>query len=89
LESSYFCYLGAHAKIWNPTTIPSEVLATAVTRKQEEQEKKKKNMQNSGLRLSDTVCTAPLGPICKIVAYGCQTPSAQRRSDQNNAEFTV
>jgi hypothetical protein len=21
--------------------------------------------------------------ICKIVAYGCQTPSAQRRSDQN------
>jgi hypothetical protein len=21
------------------------------------------NMQNSGLRLSDTVCTAPLGPI--------------------------
>ena len=27
-------------------------------------------MQNSGLRLSDTVCTVPLGPkICKIVAY--------------------
>ena len=24
--------------------------------------KKRKNMQNSGLRLSDTVCTAPLGP---------------------------
>jgi hypothetical protein len=23
------------------------------------------------------------GKICKIVAYGCQTPSAQRRSDQN------
>ena len=22
------------------------------------------------------------GKICKIVAYGCQTPSAQRRSDQ-------
>jgi hypothetical protein len=22
--------------------------------------------------------------ICKIVAYGCQTPSAQRRSDQNS-----
>jgi hypothetical protein len=21
--------------------------------------------------------------LCKIVAYGCQTPSAQRRSDQN------
>jgi hypothetical protein len=30
------------------------------TRKQEEE--KRKNMQNSGLRLSDTVCTAPLGP---------------------------
>jgi hypothetical protein len=29
------------------------------TRKQEE----KKNMQNSGLRLSDTVCTAPLAPM--------------------------
>jgi hypothetical protein len=26
------------------------------------EKKKKKNMQNSGLRLSDTVCTAPLGP---------------------------
>ena len=26
----------------------------------------KKNMQNSGLRLSDTVCTAPLGPIVQI-----------------------
>jgi hypothetical protein len=25
-------------------------------------EKKKKNMENSGLRLSDTVCTATLGP---------------------------
>ena len=59
LESSYFCYLGAHAKIWNPTTTPSGVLATAVTRKQQE---KKKNMENSGLRLSDTVCTAPLVP---------------------------
>jgi hypothetical protein len=31
---------------------------TTRRRKQE-----KKNMQNSGLRLSDTVCTAPLGPI--------------------------
>jgi hypothetical protein len=41
LESSYFCYLGAHAKIWNPTTTPSGVLAKAVTRKQEQE---KKNM---------------------------------------------
>jgi hypothetical protein len=38
LESSYFCYLGAHAKIWNPTTTPFGVLATAVTRKQQEEE---------------------------------------------------
>jgi hypothetical protein len=30
-SASYFCYLGAHAKIWNPTTTPSGVLATAVT----------------------------------------------------------
>jgi hypothetical protein len=39
LESSYFCYLGAHAKIWNPTTTPSGVLATAVTRKEKRKEK--------------------------------------------------
>jgi hypothetical protein len=25
--------------------------------------------------------------ICKIVAYGCQTPSAQRRSDQFNSQI--
>jgi hypothetical protein len=43
LESSYFCYLGAHAKIWNPTTTPSGVLATAVRKQQEEENKKKKN----------------------------------------------
>jgi hypothetical protein len=42
LKSFYFCYLGTHAKIWNPTTTPSGVLATAVTRKQQEEEKKKK-----------------------------------------------
>jgi hypothetical protein len=39
LESSYFCYLGAHAKIWNPTITPSGVLATAVTRRKQEKEK--------------------------------------------------
>ena len=61
LESSFFRYLGAHAKIWNPTTTPYGCLAMAATRKEEK--KKKKNMQNSGLRLSDTVCTAPRGPI--------------------------
>ena len=27
--------------------------------------------------------------ICKIVAYGCQTPSAQRRSDQNNGHLRL
>ena len=35
LESSYFCYLGAHAKIWNTTTTPSGVLATAATTRKE------------------------------------------------------
>jgi hypothetical protein len=41
LESSYFCYLGAHAKIWNPTTNPSGVFATAVTTTRRKQEEKK------------------------------------------------
>jgi hypothetical protein len=62
LESSYFCYLGAHAKIWNPTITPSGVLATAVTRRTRRTRDEK---------------------IWKIVAYGCQTLSAQRRSDQD------
>jgi hypothetical protein len=62
LESSYFCYLGAHAKIWNPTTTPSGVLATAATTRKKKINKEKNKMQNSGLRLSDTVCTATLGP---------------------------
>jgi hypothetical protein len=56
LESSYFCYLGAHAKFQIPMICRYWGLATA-TRK----EKRK---------------------ICKIMAYGCQKPSAQRRSDQ-------
>jgi hypothetical protein len=42
LESSYFCYLGAHAKIWNPTTTPSGVLATAVTTRKQEKKRRKK-----------------------------------------------
>ena len=33
LESSYFCYLGAHAKIWNPTTTPSVVLNNGIKNK--------------------------------------------------------
>ena len=65
LESSYFCYLGAHAKFQIPTICPYWGLATAGTRK-EQQEKKRKNIKNSGLRRFDeTVCTAPLGPISK------------------------
>jgi hypothetical protein len=32
-------YLGAHAKIWNPTTTPSGVLATAVTTRKKKKEK--------------------------------------------------
>ena len=32
--------------------------------------KKKENMQNSGLRLSDTVCTAPLGPKLVYTTIG-------------------
>ena len=55
----YYFFLGAHAKIWNNTTTPSVVLVTAVPRKEKKVEK---CMQNNGLRLSDTVCTAPLGP---------------------------
>ena len=31
LESSFFCYLGAHAKILNPTTIPAGVKASRLT----------------------------------------------------------
>jgi hypothetical protein len=27
--------------------------------------------------------------ICKIVAYGCQTPSAQRRSDQKISQVVT
>jgi hypothetical protein len=41
--------------------------------------KKKKNMQNSGLRLSDTVCTATLGPIyLMLYSYHTQVPSHSR-----------
>jgi hypothetical protein len=36
LQNGQNCYLGAHAKIWNPMTTPSGVLATAVTRKEKE-----------------------------------------------------
>ena len=38
LESSYLCYLGAHAKIQNPTIPPSMVLSRA----REERERREK-----------------------------------------------
>jgi hypothetical protein len=43
LESSYLCYLRAHAKFQIPTICPYWGLATAATttRKQQEQEKEK------------------------------------------------
>ena len=34
-----------------------------VWQRRQEEEQEKENMKNSGLRLSDTVCTVPLGPI--------------------------
>ena len=53
LESSYFCYLGAHAKFQIHTICPYWGLATAGTRKQQQENnnnKKRKNIKNSGLR---------------------------------------
>jgi hypothetical protein len=76
LESSYFCYLGAHAKFQIPTICPYWGLAT---KKQEE--KKEKNMQNSDLRLSDTVCTAPLGPIAQ---FQLKLPTGAEPGKNNN-----
>jgi hypothetical protein len=42
LESYYFCYLGAHAKFQNPTTIPSGRMSHEPGEKREEREKRKK-----------------------------------------------
>ena len=53
LESSYFCYLGAHAKIQNPSCLLSGRKATAFERE------KKNNAKYYGHYV---VCTAPLGP---------------------------
>ena len=38
LESSSFCYLGAHAKIHNPSCLPSGRKAMASERKKEEEQ---------------------------------------------------
>ena len=58
-----FCYLGAHAKIWNPMTTPAGVLAFAVTRKQEEEEEEKENLQHGrGNRRSISAPTHGFGP---------------------------
>ena len=54
LESSSFCYLGAHAKIQNPSSLLSGRKATAFERK------RKNNAKYYGHYV---VCTAPLGPI--------------------------
>ena len=40
LESSSFCYLGAHAKIWNPTTTSSGVLNNGIKKSRTTREKK-------------------------------------------------
>ena len=57
LESSYFCYLGAHAKIQNPSSLLSGRKATA-------SERREKNAKYYGHYV---VCTAPLGPKVKTV----------------------
>jgi hypothetical protein len=40
LESSYFCYLGAHAKLENPKTIPSGRISNEPVEKKKKREKK-------------------------------------------------
>ena len=40
LESSYFCYLGAHAKIQNPSCLLSGRKATAFEEEEEEERRK-------------------------------------------------
>ena len=52
LESSYFCYLGAHAKIQNPSCLLSGRKATTSERE-----------NNAKYYGHYVVCTAPLGPI--------------------------
>jgi hypothetical protein len=44
LQIFFYYYVGAHAKFWNPMTIPSGVLTTVVRRK-EKRKQEKKNMQ--------------------------------------------
>ena len=45
LESSYFCYLGAHAKFWNPTTTPS----VRISNEPEEEERGKKEREENSI----------------------------------------
>ena len=58
-----FClyYFGGHTKFQFPTICPYWVLSTVATTTRKEKNKEK-NTKNSGLRLSDTVCTATLRP---------------------------
>ena len=56
LESSSFCYLGAHAKIQNPSYLLSGRKATAF------EEERRREKRNNGKYYSHYVCTVPLGP---------------------------
>ena len=62
LESSYLCYLGAHAKIQNPTTIPSGVKGRRVPPTTTTTTRCGKISKIVAYGCFDTVCTAPLGP---------------------------
>ena len=48
LESSFLCYLGAHAKIWINTTNPYGILTTVSRKNQQEINKKRLITKNSG-----------------------------------------
>ena len=56
LESSYFCYLGAHVKFHNPSCLLSGRKVTT----SEEEERKRNNGKYYGHYVG--ACTAPLGP---------------------------
>ena len=45
LKSSYFCYLGAHAKFQIPTICPYWGLATAATTRRKEEEENLKKLK--------------------------------------------
>ena len=65
LEYSYFCYLGTHAKIFNPTITLSGRTVRAAERQKEEKKKERREKVND---YSGTiVCTLVGGPVsCRI-----------------------